>query len=67
MEARQAAGMLQGQVPTSDALRAAAETAAQADIDPVSDIHATAEFRRHLAGVLARRALGQAFERAREN
>jgi carbon-monoxide dehydrogenase medium subunit len=67
MEARQAAEMLQRQVPTSDALRAAAETAAQADIDPVSDIHATAEFRRHLAGVLARRALEQAFERAREN
>ena len=66
-EARQAAEILRGQTPTPETIRAAAEAAAQADIDPVSDIHATAEFRRHLARVLARRALEQAFGRAREN
>ena len=60
-----AAEALAGQAPTPEAIRAAAETAATADIDPGSDIHATAEFRRHLANVLCRRALTQAFDRAK--
>jgi carbon-monoxide dehydrogenase medium subunit len=64
-EARQAAAMLRGQPPTHDIIRAAAETAAEAEIDPASDIHASAEFRRHLAEVLTCRALEQAVERAR--
>lgn len=64
VDARQAAEMLIGQVPTPEAIRAAAETAASDEIDPGSDIHASAEYRRHLANVLARRALEQAFERA---
>jgi carbon-monoxide dehydrogenase medium subunit len=62
--ARQAADMLVGQAPTSEAIRAAAEKAASDEIDPGSDIHASAEYRRHLAKVLARRALTQAFDRA---
>ncbi|NJN98075.1 MAG: hypothetical protein HC875_30335 [Anaerolineales bacterium] len=37
----------------------------QADKGLNSDIHASAEFRRHLAGVLARRVLMQAVERAK--
>ena len=41
---------------SSEAIQAAAEKAASVDIDPASDIHATAEFRRHLANVLSRRA-----------
>jgi CO/xanthine dehydrogenase FAD-binding subunit len=64
MEAHRAAELLQGQSPTPEAIQAAAETAANADIDPGSDIHASAEFRRHLARVLARRALTRAFKRA---
>ena len=64
VEALQAAGVLTGQALTSETIRAAAETAASADIDPGSDIHASADFRRHLAGVLARRALERAYERA---
>ena len=67
MVAHQAAESLKGQAPTLEAIRAAAEIAASEDIDPGSDIHATAEFRRHLANVLARRALEQAFERAADN
>jgi carbon-monoxide dehydrogenase medium subunit len=60
----QAAETLQGQVPTSEAIEAAAEAAASADVDPGSDIHASADYRRHLVKVLARRSLTQAFERA---
>jgi carbon-monoxide dehydrogenase medium subunit len=65
MEARRAAETLLGQVPTSDAVRAAAEIASTDDIDPSSDIHATAGYRRHLVKTLTERALEVAFERAR--
>jgi len=65
--AHQAADMLTGQVPTSEAIREAIEKAAQVDIDPGSDIHASADFRRHLAGVLAQRALERAVRLARGN
>ena len=63
--ARRAAEMLQGQTPTAEAIQAAAEAAATEDIDPGSDIHASASYRRQLAKVLARQALTQAFARAR--
>jgi CO/xanthine dehydrogenase FAD-binding subunit len=65
VDARQAAELLAGQTPNPDAIRAAAEMAASADIDPGSDIHASAEYRRHLSKVLAQRTLTQAFDRAR--
>jgi carbon-monoxide dehydrogenase medium subunit len=64
MQAQRAAEVLAGQAPTPEVILAAAEIAASDDIDPSSDIHATAEFRRHLAKVLARRALDQACRRA---
>jgi CO/xanthine dehydrogenase FAD-binding subunit len=64
MVARHAAAMLQGERLTPRLIEAAAHTAAAEDIDPGSDIHATADFRRHLSEVLARRALVQAAERA---
>jgi carbon-monoxide dehydrogenase medium subunit len=63
--AEQAAQALTGQTLTPDAILAAAETAAQADIAPNNDIHASAGYRRHLAKVLARRVLSQAVERAK--
>lgn len=65
MEAHQAAKVLKGQAVTAEAIQAAAETAASEDIDPSSDIHATADFRRHLAKVLTRRALEEALGRAK--
>ncbi|MFC2055475.1 FAD binding domain-containing protein [Chloroflexota bacterium] len=65
VEAYQAASTLIGQTHTPEIVRAAAEIAATADIDPGSDIHASAEYRRRLAGVLIRRALDVAFERAK--
>ena len=65
VDARQAAEMLVGQSPTPELIQAAAEKAAADEIDPSSDIHASAEYRRHLSKVLARRVLTQAFDRAR--
>ena len=65
VEASHAAAALRGQAPTAEAIRAAAEAAAQADLDPSGDIHASAAYRRHLAAILARRALGEAAARAR--
>jgi carbon-monoxide dehydrogenase medium subunit len=64
VDAQQAAEALDGEMPTPEAIEAAAEIAASADIDPGSDIHASAEYRRHLAKTLAVRALTQACERA---
>jgi CO/xanthine dehydrogenase FAD-binding subunit len=59
-----AASMLVGEEVTPELIRAVAEKAASEEIDPGSDIHATAEFRRHLANVLTRRALEEAYQRA---
>ncbi|MEO8289205.1 MAG: xanthine dehydrogenase family protein subunit M [Chloroflexota bacterium] len=56
--------MLVRVVPTTEAIDAAAE-AVNADIEPQSDIHATDAYRRHIAGVLTRRVLRKAVERAR--
>ncbi len=62
--AESAARALVAQTPSHQAVRAAAHAAATADIDPPSDIHASADYRRHLTSVLVRRALTVAFERA---
>jgi carbon-monoxide dehydrogenase medium subunit len=64
VEARRAMALLQGQTPSAEAIRAASEVAAQEDIEPTGDIHATPAYRRHLAKVLACQTLTQAFERA---
>ena len=63
--AQQATESLKGQALTPEAIEAAAELAATADTDPVKDIHASAEFRRHLVKVLTRKALTQAAARAK--
>ncbi len=65
VEAKESEELLKGKQFSAELIRAAAETAARKDIDPGSDIHASAEYRRHLAGVLARRALETAYQRAR--
>ena len=62
--ATEAGKVLAGQTPSADLLRAAGDAAATHDIDPPSDIHASAAYRRQLVAVLTRRALGRAFERA---
>ena len=63
--AREAMALLRGEEPTEEAIREAAHKAAQVDVSPIGDIHASADFRRHLANVLGRRALTQAVARAR--
>ena len=55
--------LLTGARPDTERIAAAAE-AVRADVDPPSDIHASGSYRRHLSGVLARRVLDRAFERA---
>ncbi|HEV3216484.1 MAG TPA: xanthine dehydrogenase family protein subunit M [Vicinamibacterales bacterium] len=62
--AGQAAKAMAGRTPSPDTIRAAASAAAGTDIDPPSDIHASAKYRRQLASVLTRRVLTVAFERA---
>ncbi len=62
--APRAAETLQGRRPDAAAIADAARAAAQEDIDPLGDIHATPAYRRHLVEVLGRRALHEAFSRA---
>jgi len=66
ISAPEAASLLDGEEITPDLITAAAEKAAGEEIDPGSDIHATADFRRHLANVLTRRALEEAYRRAKD-
>jgi len=63
--AARAAALLSGQEVTEQAIEAAAETAAQEDVDPQTDINASSDYRRHLVKVLGTRALTEAFARAR--
>lgn len=55
---------LEGEKPSEALFEKAAQKAREAVVDPISDIHASGEYRRHLAGVLTRRALAEAMSRA---
>jgi carbon-monoxide dehydrogenase medium subunit len=59
VRAREAEAALRGQMPTDAAYAEAAELAKN-ELDPGSDSHASADYRRRVAGVLAQRALRQA-------
>jgi carbon-monoxide dehydrogenase medium subunit len=63
LDASAALGVL-GEAP-GEALFKEAGRRAAADLQPATDLHGSAEYRRHLAGVLAARALGVAATRAR--
>ena len=66
VRATAAEDMLRGQSPTADLIRRAATAAAQADdVDPESDVMASAGYRRAMAEVYSRRALTEAAERAK--
>ena len=64
MRARRAEEALAGEPDWGRAVAAAAALAAEEEIEPTDDIHASAAFKRHLAGVLTRRALETARARA---
>jgi carbon-monoxide dehydrogenase medium subunit len=67
VRARAAEALLAGAgQPLAPALLADVAAAVRRAIDPGSDIHASADYRRRVAGVLAGRALLQAAARARE-
>jgi aerobic carbon-monoxide dehydrogenase medium subunit len=63
LRASGAEASLLGAAPSAENLAAAAQEAT-ADLQPGSDLHGSAAFRRHLAGVTVRRTLTTAAERA---
>lgn len=64
VEAREAARLLAGQAISPEVIAAAADKVSRDEMDPAGDVHATADFKRHLARVLTGRALRRAVERA---
>ncbi len=66
MVATEGAKALIGNNLSDDVIETAVSTATQNEIDPTTDVHATANYKRHLAGVLAKRALKQAFQNAQQ-
>src|SRR5262249_55339416 len=56
---------LTGQRPDTGAIASAVPKAAEATAEPMGDLYASGEYRKHLATVLARRALTTAVARAR--
>ena len=63
VRARTAERALEGQPLSPDLFRRAGDLALE-DCDPISDVRASARFRRHLAGTLVRRALERCVARA---
>lgn len=64
VRASAAEDVLRGAEPGPDTFDAAA-TAVKEQLDPPTDLHASTEYRRHVAGVLTTRALESAVDRAR--
>ncbi len=62
IRARAAEQLLIGELPNEQMFRAAA-AALEPALDPQEDIHASSDYRRHLASVLVRRALTTAASR----
>jgi CO/xanthine dehydrogenase FAD-binding subunit len=66
IRARAVEDALQNETPAGEALEAAARRAVD-EIDPPSDVHGSAAYRRKMAIVMTRRALALAAERAGRN
>jgi carbon-monoxide dehydrogenase medium subunit len=58
----EAEGLLAGQKPSADAIRAAAEAASRKS-EPQADLRGSVEYKKHLAGVLVTRGLREALAR----
>src|SRR6267154_2490965 len=65
IDAGSAADVLIGGAPTEETIRDAAASV-QTMIKPGGSVHATADYQRHIAGVLTERALQAAYQRARD-
>ena len=61
---QKAVEMMVGEKPTADVLKAVAEAVATSEIDPATDLHATADYRSTLIRVLVTRSLAQSIARA---
>jgi CO/xanthine dehydrogenase FAD-binding subunit len=64
VDASDAVANLVGQVCTQDAIEQAAD-GVQEVIEPSGNVHATPDYQRHVAGVLAQRTIASAYQRAR--
>lgn len=62
--AHESVARLHGETLTEQLVEESAILASQKEINPYGNIHASPDFQRHLAGVLTRRALNLAFQRA---
>lgn len=62
---QKASEILIGNAPTKEAIEEVAELAATEEIDPATDLHATADYRRSITRVLVVRSLTEAFDRAK--
>jgi carbon-monoxide dehydrogenase medium subunit len=65
VEAHEAETSLIGKKPSDEVFKEAGLIASQKDISPFGNVHASADFQRHLSAVLTERALAKALERAR--
>lgn len=63
-DAKESARLLTGQPFNDHSIEAAAALASEKEITPFGNIHASPAFQRHLANILTKRALKQAWERA---
>lgn len=66
VDAQAAAAVLHGEVVSDEAIEAAADVAVTQEIDPIGNVHASADYQRHLSRVLTRRALKEARGRVTE-
>jgi CO/xanthine dehydrogenase FAD-binding subunit len=64
LRATEAEALLAGRAMDAPAIEAAV-AAIEAAVEPNSDLHASADYRRFIVGALARRAIGAAWQRAR--
>ncbi len=66
VDAKESAKLLAGETLNDTLIESAAVHASEKEINPFGNIHASADFQRHLAKVLTKNALKQAVQRAGE-